>query len=53
MTTKMEDNQNGRRPKWKTAKMEDDQNEKDTNGIQPDYKNRSAFSINQLDKISN
>merc|ERR1712002_492029 len=26
-TTKMEDDQNGRRPKWKTTKMEDDQNE--------------------------
>merc|ERR1711895_144757 len=25
-TTKMEDDQNGRRPKWKTTKMEDDQN---------------------------
>merc|ERR1711888_410140 len=25
-TTKMEDNQNGRQPKWKTTKMEDDQN---------------------------
>merc|ERR1712236_161349 len=25
-TTKMEDDQNGRRPKWKTIKMEDDQN---------------------------
>ena len=23
---KMEDDQNGRRPKWKTTKMEDDQN---------------------------
>ena len=25
-TTKMEDDQNGRQPKWKTTKMEDDQN---------------------------
>ena len=25
-TTKIEDDQNGRRPKWKTTKMEDDQN---------------------------
>merc|ERR1712030_232805 len=25
-TTKMEDDQNGRRPKWKMTKMEDDQN---------------------------
>merc|ERR1711984_36308 len=25
-TTKMDDDQNGRRPKWKTTKMEDDQN---------------------------
>merc|ERR1712055_462769 len=25
-TTKMEDDQSGRRPKWKTTKMEDDQN---------------------------
>merc|ERR1711888_38038 len=25
-TTKMEDDQNGRRPKWKTTKMEDNQN---------------------------
>ena len=25
-TTKMEDDRNGRRPKWKTTKMEDDQN---------------------------
>merc|ERR1712239_97481 len=32
-TTKMEDNQNGRRPKWKTTKMEDDQN-----GRQPKWK---------------
>ena len=29
--TKMEDNQNGRRPKWKTTKMEDDQMEDDQN----------------------
>ena len=26
--TKMEDNQNGRQPKWKTAKIEDGQNER-------------------------
>merc|ERR1712055_210960 len=26
--TKTEDDQNGRRPKWKTTKMEDDQNER-------------------------
>merc|ERR1712030_104966 len=26
--TKMEDDQNGRRPKWKTTKMEDDQKER-------------------------
>ena len=32
-TTKMEDDQNGRRPKWKTTKMEDDQN-----GRQPKWK---------------
>ena len=25
-TTKIEDNQNGRQPKWKITKMEDDQN---------------------------
>merc|ERR1712120_77437 len=25
-TTKMEDDQNGRRPRWKTTKMEDDKN---------------------------
>ena len=38
----MEDDQNGRRPKWKTTKMEDDQNgwkttqiEDDPNGRQP------------------
>ena len=24
--TKMDDDQNGRQPKWKTSKMEDDQN---------------------------
>ena len=27
-TTKMEDNQYGRRPKWKTTKIEDDQNKR-------------------------
>ena len=27
-TTKMKDDQNGRRPKWKTIKMEDNQNER-------------------------
>ena len=29
----MEDDQNGRRPKWKTSKMEDDQN-----GKRPEWK---------------
>ena len=28
MTTKMEDDTNGRQPEWKTTKMEDDQNER-------------------------
>merc|ERR1712030_208902 len=32
-TTKMEDDQNGRRPKWKTTKMEDD-----LNGRRPKWK---------------
>merc|ERR1711888_212483 len=47
--TKMEDAQNGRRPKWKTTKMEDDQNERrpkwkttkmedDQNGRRPNWK---------------
>ena len=30
MKTKMEDDQNGRRPKWKTTKMEDEQNGRQT-----------------------
>ena len=39
----MEDDQNGRRPKWKTTKMEDDQNgktkiEDDKNGRQQKWK---------------
>ena len=29
-TTKMEDDQNGRQPKWKTTKMEDDQSKSNT-----------------------
>ena len=33
MTSQLEDDQNGRRPKWKTTKMEDDQN-----GRQPKWK---------------
>ena len=32
-TTKMEDVQNGRRPKWKMNKMEDDQNGRQTKCI--------------------
>ena len=34
----MEDNQNGRRPKWKKTKMEDDQKGKDQNGTRPKWK---------------
>ena len=30
-----EDDQNGRRPKWKTTKMEDDKMEDDQNGRRP------------------
>ena len=32
--TKMEDDQNGRRPKWNTTKMEDDQKRRRQNGRQ-------------------
>merc|ERR1711888_68624 len=49
VTTKMEDDQNGRRPKWKMNKMEDEQNgrrtkwktnkmEDDQNGRRPKWK---------------
>ena len=34
----MEDNENGRRPKWKKTKMEDDQMEDDQNGRRPKWK---------------
>ena len=34
----MEDNHNGRRLKWKTAKMEDDQNGRLQNGRRPKRK---------------
>ena len=33
--TKTEDDQNGRWPKWKTTKTEDDQREDDQNGRRP------------------
>ena len=36
--TKMEDDQNGRRTKLKTTKMEEDQIEDDQNGGQPKWK---------------
>ena len=39
-TTKMEDYQNGRRPKWKTTKMEDDQN-----GGRPKWKTSKMLLI--------
>ena len=29
----MEDDQNGRQPKWKTTKMEDDQNGRQSTGV--------------------
>ena len=34
----MEDDKNGRRQKWKTTKMEDDQKEDDKNLKQPKWK---------------
>ena len=37
----MEDDQNGRRPKWKTTKLEDDQN-----GRQPKWK-RNTIGVNK------
>ena len=35
---KIEDYQKGRRPKWKTTKMEDDQMEDNQNGRRPIWK---------------
>ena len=34
----MENNQNGRQPKWKMTKMEDDQNGRRQNGRRPKWK---------------
>ena len=34
----MKDDQKGRRPKWKTTKMEDDQHEDDQNRRRPNWK---------------
>ena len=42
---KMEDDQNGRRPKWKTTKIEAVQNEADQSGRRPKWKTTKSNQI--------